>query len=385
MQQSTNSDINFDDFDLLIGENNHLSIYHLRMEQRLVIAHNECLLTKRIEDYLISHISPFNDSESDENNKKKYEVSNVLEHMLVSMANLKNVYSPNNEDKDQDDRSVYKNLSLSHPIHQKFASEISRKMGCTKSTAYLIVGRVIDMISGKTKFASGNTANLETSYKFQVTPRISYLLSKYPDENVKLSLLNSSIFSTRYGGGGQHWGLTQYHFDKLYEYGVRFEGFSLPSNSRFLGKSGTFIGTLFPCDGLFQSLGNFFEIDENKLISAGGHLQVNPPFIESILSDAAKKCISILSLAKQKGINLKIFFHGPAWSDAEFFKTFDTINTKDFDKIEVRLRKGNFYIEKPNGEVILSSVDNYYFCLSSFKFTKKEQSDIETLMSKDLK
>lgn len=380
----------------------------------LTLALNEWILTSKIQDYLISNINPFEsfNTNSLNSSKQKYEIGNVLEHWLISMVNVSPFSTKESKDSKSGERAhahaqahsgIYKILPISNPIHQKVIAELSRKLHWSTSSATTIVENILKIIENHLLTYDYCQDAHRKSFKFEVTPRISCLLSGTPSapsassdvESVQLMMVKYQTILSDFGGGGQQWGLTQKHFNFLYEYGVRLECFASPLNFRLLGKSGAYFCSIFPdSDAKFGSLGNFFDVKDETIIdflsahardgdgSHIAHMQVNPPFVETILSDAAKKCLSILNLAYQKGKNLKIFFHTPAWYDAEFYtiltnKQFDKM---DVDIVEMKLKRGMFKIEKPNGEIIQSSVDNLYFCLSSMAMSRKEKNEIEKLL-----
>jgi hypothetical protein len=281
-------------------------------------------------------------------------------------------------------------------------------------------------------------------FTYENTKRIQHLLSvssaqgkegKGREEDILRMIMR---YTTLFGqSGGQQWGFTQKHFDQLYKCAnVRLECFASPLNSRLLSYISSTdkvsFCSLFPdTDKKFGSLGNFFSLSLNELLtsssssspstssSAGasqGNLQVNPPFVETILEQASIKCLQLIKRAQELKINLKIFFHGPDWQDSAYFRNFnfsqelekfakdDEKKEKDYEKCEEekkddkeekkenlssvtevvivknKLLKGKFYLEKPNGEVFLSSVNNWYFCLSSTPFSLQELLSVKKLL-----
>ncbi len=107
---------------------------------------------------------------------------------------------------------------------------------------------------------------------------------------LKIFLRNSTIpnFS-------QTWSLVPSFAERVFGRGITNEGFSSPFNSYFLGK-GRWC-SLFPdIESKIGSLGNFFDVDFNKI--RGGWL-VNPPFIEEIMEKVIDKILIFLTKIKK--------------------------------------------------------------------------------------
>lgn len=111
------------------------------------------------------------------------------------------------------------------------------------------------------------------------------------------------------------------------------EGFASPFNSQIMrlidelpNKKLNFC-SLAECDKQFGSLGNFFEQD-----FTGKTVIVNPPFIESILHSAAKKCLETLD----KG-DANFIFYGPAWYDSPFYELLDSDTIKQKYNVTKRI------------------------------------------------
>ena len=173
-------------------------------------------------------------------------------------------------------------------------------------------------------------------------------------------------------------------------------------------------------DAPFGSLGNFFHTDFPTLYAAAlvdhgnGSIQLNPPFVEDILLKAAEKSLSylawlgeqvpslsdplsestssgekpILTFSPLEGIRggfkrgraPLVFFHGPDWKDSAYFLFFQSFAARCGDRIEfIPLRRGTYYLEKPSGEIFLSPVDNWYFCLSVMPLSSTDRESIQAI------
>ena len=129
------------------------------------------------------------------------------------------------------------------------------------------------------------------------------------------------------------------------EYKIQYEAFASPFNRT---KSKSYF-SLFDIDKKFGSSGNFFNYVDYK----NGNYEVNPPFTEFVLKEAALKCLDILSKTKSF-----IFFIGPLWLDAEFYQLLSTspyTNSFEHNKCS--------YIH--NNTTINTNARSVYFFLSS--------------------
>jgi len=123
----------------------------------------------------------------------------------------------------------------------------------------------------------------------------------------------------RYGALGAYsssWGIPFDAARALYdEFGVRFEGFASPLNSRLMGLEGAAFCSLFPdTDAPFGSIGSFFEA--GPAAGSGGAWMVNPPYTEGLLARAAEV---VLTRAKADPA-YEAYFMCPRWTDAEAYR-----------------------------------------------------------------
>lgn len=194
-------------------------------------------------------------------------------------------------------------------------------------------------------------------YKVELTERMKELFANpiFKERDIIELIYNYSTLMTGLNAldnvrsfGGQQWCF--FDFDRIIaKHGINCEAFASPLNTFYSPMTCDFkYYSLFPSDSKFGSLGSFLETD-----AVPGNYEVNPPFIESILELAAKKCIEILKL----GGSL-IYFVGPAWRDAKF--------------IEI-LQKSKFHVEtkenrdqyKLSGKTIKSKAISYNVLLRS--------------------
>lgn len=145
---------------------------------------------------------------------------------------------------------------------------------------------------------------------------------------------------------GQQWALPYAFFDHLYKnHHARYEAFSSPLNSRFMGlKDGHFCSAFPDVDAPFGSMGNFFEI--NMIDPLGKSPQkvtwaVNPPFIESIMTKTVEKCLRAVKSNSNNHIDLKIFGIIPAWFDSQAYLLLK--NSKHVKYLEVLQKDEHFF------------------------------------------
>lgn len=340
--------------------------------------------TRALVEYLRSAV---NQSLKDSKKAEK-----ALERWLLSMANDKVKplvsWSP-----------IYKLSALDSEVNQQFIRElVNDKLVSDISGAQEVVKRLQDLIRTSLSNDPPTAVGLsleslktisQTSFLNPNRERI-ILLTRLGGEHavIKLILRYDSLIV-----GGQQWSLPRAHFKYLYdEFGVRNEAFASPLNSKMLDfKDGSFY-SLFPdTDTVFGSKGNFFDHQlatpgNPSLMGAmsGAAWEVNPPFMESSLTQAARKVLNGLQEAKDNNSMLSFFFASPAWTDAEFYRL---LSTSPFKRFETRLEKGKHFYELPSGEMLTAKADSFYFILTSLEpsqeFKDKIPGMLQTLAKTD--
>lgn len=210
---------------------------------------------------------------------------------------------------------------------------------------------------------------------YTISPRISNLMRMAPIEDVARALVRYDALCA----GSQHLGRTQHHYQQLYDFGVRFEGFASSLNSRLLMCAGNdedervfFYSTAPDTDAPFGAVGQFQSAD----IRAGQSWSVNPPFIETVMLDAAKKVVDSLDAIDNehfadnadKTVARKptvVFMLMPAWSDAEANIVLD--NSRHLvAKCELGKDKP-YLLERPDGSTFEAPFRCYYYALRAGK------------------
>lgn len=157
------------------------------------------------------------------------------------------------------------------------------------------------------------------------TPRVSLLETLANSHHlIATALRYASLIS-----GGQQWSVPANTYQLLVtKYGVTLEAFASPFNSQMirlkaeLNNPNLEFCSLFPeLDQPYGSIGNFFDVDVNRLIRCNS--VINPPFIEQILNQVVEKCLATCDLANKEKKGTRMFVVVPMWTDARFYQNLD--------------------------------------------------------------
>jgi hypothetical protein len=142
--------------------------------------------------------------------------------------------------------------------------------------------------------------------------------------------------------GGQHLGRPRSHYKRLYDLGIRNEGFASPFNSRMvaLGRPDTTFCSLFPdTDAVFGSLGSFFSVDFAR---HPGGWSVNPPFLEGLMAEAVDRVLQAAPSLPDRLFVLLL----PAWDDSVAVRA---AADSPLTLLVERLAPGGYELEDPAG------------------------------------
>jgi len=282
------------------------------------------------------------------------ELINILERWLLSQANQ--------PDPQTSWSRIYRNLPLDHPVHLKLRKELQRKGLTTDEAAgAALVERAASLIE---------LTLIEQPPQLEAKPQylqrtLSFGTFSEPT-NARLDKLRLSIgieltiaLCLRYQAllsDHQHWAIPQAHFDYLYyTYGVRNEGFASALNSRALMQpEGRFCSLFSDLESSCGSLGNFETVD---MLSQRGAWFINPPFINTIMLEAAQRCLTALATGP-----ITIFHILPAWDDDEANRA---LSSSAHLISKERLEPRTYAYENLAGRQVLAQFASYYYILSS--------------------
>ncbi|KAJ3294008.1 mRNA (2'-O-methyladenosine-N(6)-)-methyltransferase [Rhizoclosmatium sp. JEL0117] len=142
--------------------------------------------------------------------------------------------------------------------------------------------------------------------------KLQYLFKKYsekPESEFPKALLALLLRYKSLLGHGFQAALSNVSFNVLNrEFGVDFECFASPLNSRWGRHCSAFLDT----DAAFGSLGDFFGFKPWE-----GSFQVNPPFVRPIMEKAARHVIELLDRAQTAKKALSFVVIIPGWEECE--------------------------------------------------------------------
>jgi hypothetical protein len=307
------------------------------------------------------------------NRYKKYEYLNCIERWVLSMAS--------------NGKSVYYKTNMRNPVNQKLAAELNDKK------LPKLVKQILSIVHNNLKlkdptilqndtrpYSNTKTNNYGWIVDIKVDGSNTYIhipMSKQKFEIFKMCEITPlTIMFLRYStliNRGNQWALPQLQFKHLIDmYGVNHEGFASPLNSGLSLFGGKFCSMFKDVDGVFGSLGNFFDqtlytepvdtIDLKKInicvdkipskLVDPKHWIINPPFINSILGRVSSKILSELNTASNLKINVMIVYVLPTWID---FYGYINIQNSAFLKYTQQLEKGNHFYEHLGGRKIVNS------------------------------
>lgn len=194
------------------------------------------------------------------------------------------------------------------------------------------------------------------------------LVNGEPEPVLLVAMRYARIFA-----GGQQWSIPARVYDVLIEkYGVTLEGFASPINSQLLRARARFC-SLFPdVDAPFGSVGDFFAQDLEGIVSV-----INPPYIESLLNEVARKCVRTLANAGSASdarvagdagsafAPTRMFVVVPTWRDAEFYFALESLAKKWHERVIVSEPRATYFEDAHTGERILGTFPTTMFILSN--------------------
>lgn len=302
--------------------------------------------------------------------KCEYEIHNILERFFLCVNNLK---------KDNTWSTIFTNVSFRHACVKQLLKEFyeKRKKYLKRSLNKEIIKNIILEIilkkinlfikkkkpidRKKTVIKYNGNYIIFRDIKVEVNPKILIELKKYKRKYVAKMVCRYSAMLIR----SQQWGIPLEQYDYLYKkYGIKYEGFASPLNSRMIRyKDGYFCSLFYDTDKYFGSLGDFFEVDMLEKNNIGW--TINPPYIEDLMLKSAQKCIKTINKAKKRKKKILIFYIMPGWFDA---KTYKLLHNFKHTKYEEILKPNQHFYEDISGKKIISIFNSIVFILDSYNY-----------------
>jgi hypothetical protein len=298
--------------------------------------------------------------------KKIRECRNAFERWLQTAVNnyLSNTDKPwtlhralLNADKATTDKFL---TELATAGHSSPRSAVKRIIASIETAVSIDVFEVVPI---SVWFSPGNIhiKRLEITKEFKLhTDQAKALLARAKTADPVATLVRALLRYEAALSGSQQLGLPRKLYEKLYDLGIRNEGFASPFNSRMvaLNKPDTMFCSLFlDTDAPFGSLGPFQLID---MESHPGGWTINPPFIETIIDITVDKIIDTLDNSK-----IDILLLLPSWDNSEIINI--AINNS---YVVANKRLHNYTLEEPGGRQFKAPFDLYHIALSSITNTK---------------
>jgi len=293
------------------------------------------------------------------NPKDRYEAENIFERWLLTSCNL---FGIDNMFKKIDDATTDKMMNelVDKRLTAKWSIKNKRKEFCN-----LVVSFNPDNTTNQIDLETDDRNNFNYKrFKSTIsTDNINYYTSLVNEEKCSSDQVTTMLlrYASMHGRGNQ-WSISKKTYDLLYEFGFKNEAFASPINSKLMGRDETNFCSLFKdTDEVFGSIGNFFEVDLSKYTEAW---VVNPPFVESILTQTAHHILNYVSKHESTGDNGNeglFLMIVPSWTD---MKIYIELSNSKYVPVSFRLDKKSFLFEQPNGEPVPGG-DSTVFLISS--------------------
>lgn len=292
---------------------------------------------------------------------QQYEVKNILERWLLTLAN----------DKEEGDK-IFTSTKLKDNYNgtKKMFSELQDKKIPNYRKIYIdIISYAKEWLkitnypkSQLPQILDNDTVKINDYIRILPPGKLDILLGINDD----LVLLGRMIM--RYACmliGGQQWALPTEIYKYITEnYKVTIEGFASPINSQILYVMNKEVNDLHFCslfpdtDAIYGSIGSFFEYDFTDK-----HVYANPPYVDSLMNQVADKAIaSCLNAKKKKGF-VRFFITVPEWTDAEYYHKLKSspykVHEHSFPKYK------HYYLDTNNGLTpVISKFGTHLFVLA---------------------
>jgi hypothetical protein len=317
--------------------------------------------------------------------QQKYEVRNILERFLLSMAMLsadrligRLAVISYEFDEVLGPRGVLGRDQEYRRILMKFKSELKgmiRFEQYIEYETYLIseIDQYFDVMRETTNVVSTNevsqTININREEEFTYI-KYGEIQIKYPTVRIDMLRKLGSVYyvaltALKYESilcGSQHWAIAPEAYEKLFQEGrANVECFASPFNSYLLGREGCAVYTLFKTDEQFGCRWNFLHqltITTIDMMNKQIVMVCNPPFTELAMALGARQILKILDSYPGSAA----YFYGPRWVDAEFNKV---LVASKYYLTSIILPAREYNIATIRGEKIKMPIVSQIICVSS--------------------
>lgn len=318
--------------------------------------------------------------------RKDYEMKNILERFLISMAN----HVTERAD------PVFIDVGADHVVYKTMKHQIFEKGLYTNEATDTLIDETRKLIKEYLDFRSQTSSDFKpvTDNKMKIVRDKRYVSFSYGNFREKLSCERYSrllrccagtlqeqnsricIMLIRYQclfPRGQQWAIPLDWYKYLNaKYTVTHEGFASPINSRviLISDTATFSSLFYDTDQYFGSTGNF--LTDKRQYS--GTVTVNPPYMEDIMESAMKKINEQCKSAEENGIALRFVFCIPHWADSAAF-----INAKSSAYLRhyQRLEKNEHFVEMLGDKKIRAKFNSAIFVFDT-GFPDSNYADVAT-------
>ena len=279
------------------------------------------------------------------NNTQKYEFDNIVERFLISYVNFGNI---ENATKKAFSELKFKRLFVKENFFEKLIKCMDtnlEKINIDKPISFEYKNNIFSI-----------KINNKEIQSILPQERYDYLISKSNDSNIAYTIIKYELIG---GMKGQSWSIPKEIYKQLIDfYNVSFECFASPFNSQLvLLRDDANYCSIFKSDNIFGSYGSFFDVI-NKDLLRGKNIVINPPFIESILTEASKYAINHFGI---------VVFFAPYWKDAKFI---EILENKEHNKQILKANK-HYYVNY-SGEQIMAKFDSVIYVFNSINSQKLE-------------
>lgn len=297
------------------------------------------------------------------NKRQLYEHKNIIERFVLEMINDGIMTDSLGSWLFFNDKLASANVLLNEPIFIKLLGEYSEKkihvpeimkeriaQIITSSHYYFLNSRqATDGIPQcKIKIYSNHVIlRYQEYYKYLSKTRYK-MLDK--GETTSFALFKMIMRYSLFDNSGQQWSIGDNIYSLMIDdFKIGLEMFASPLNYTIPKYCSLFLDT----DEAFGSIGSFFNLTSEILISSGIHGALfNPPYLPLLMNRATSKLLSIMSECVEADHELNIVAFLPAWYDSYFMTA---LNESPYLVCNRLIRRGEYYLKQRHDDSVMIS------------------------------